>query len=525
MPAIRLRALDAAGNGVPGLRVRLNVFDSIYPNMPPVARVVTCSLLKGKDGEIEAEKAVPIDGMARNEVLEMKRDGQLVCETDKDGYVNMRVSHPLIKSFEPPGGGEEEPIELNMPEYIKSSSPGTIFYEYAAYRPIYETVTNRKTGARKTELAKLERACSIDLQMDVKSRVASVEWDDARMTDPLEQQRTAFNIITAEGALEENPNPEYSPPSGGNPFNDLKKGNTTSLETKELDIVTISGATDLDAMFEKEANSFNFSVKDENGIGVKNKMLRFDWVQLPSYLTGWATKSPHECYSRPEKKKGKDGPVTVTGCLHEDDDDGMIWAVKDYGLNTASVSQERVKAFPFEPFATMAVAKTDGEGFGAMQVGVHEGHPGVYGFTMEVDGIRSSPLLFNVKSLLHAIEIVRQPGGSDAPGGDVPWRVKSTLREPPRVRLTKADSTPLSRYQVFARAVHPDTEADLDDVLFDMADGYGTGAQRVRFNPTGAARSTPASDDGESLFPNLQLFDAKNGTRFKLKIYFRVTQA
>ena len=107
----------------------------------------------------------------------------------------------------------------------------------------------------------------------------------------------------------------------------------------------------------------------------------------------------------------------------------------------------------------------------------------------------------------------------------MPWHVKSALREPPRVRLTKADGTPLSRYQVFARAVHPDTEADLDDVLFDMADGYGTGAQRVRFNPTGAARSTPASDDGESLFPNLQLFDAKNGTRFKLKIYFRVTQA
>merc|ERR1719305_790172 len=63
LPAIRLRALDAAGNGVPGLRVRLNVFDSIYPNMPPVARVVTCSLLNGKEGEIEEEKVVPIDGM------------------------------------------------------------------------------------------------------------------------------------------------------------------------------------------------------------------------------------------------------------------------------------------------------------------------------------------------------------------------------------------------------------------------------------------------------------------------------
>merc|ERR1719305_910034 len=281
LPAIRLRALDAAGNGVPGLRVRLNVFDSIYPNMPPVARVVTCSLLKGRDGEDEAEKVVPIDGMAPNEVAEMKRDGQLVCETDKDGYVNMRVKHPLITSFAPPGGGSEEgeegeeggrkePIELNMPEYIESSSSGTIFYEYAAYRPIYETVTNR-TGGKWKALAKLERACSIDLQMDVKSRVATVEWDreDARMTDPLEQQRTAFNIITAEGALEENPNPEYSEPTEGNPFDDLKRGNTISLQTKESDNVTISGATDLDAMFDKDANIFLFDVKDENGIGVK----------------------------------------------------------------------------------------------------------------------------------------------------------------------------------------------------------------------------------------------------------------
>jgi hypothetical protein len=30
---------------------------------------------------------------------------------------------------------------------------------------------------------------------------------------------------------------------------------------------------------------------------------------------------------------------------------------------------------------------------------------------MEVDGIRSSPVLFNVRSLLDAIKIVRQPGG------------------------------------------------------------------------------------------------------------------
>lgn len=415
-----------------------------------------------------------------------------------------------------------------MPEYIESSSSGTIFYEYSAYRPVYKTFTN-STGGESKQLVQLERACSIDLQMDVKSRVSSVEWvDKQRLTNPVEQQRTAFNIITAEGALEENPNPKYSAQTG-KPFDVLKRGGTASLQTKESDIITISGAADFGAMWDakRDANIFRFVVKDENGIGVANKMLRFNWVQLPSYLTGWATKSPYACYSLPAEKVMR---VTHAGCLYhasENGQKGVAWAIKEYGLNTDSVvSQERVKAFPFEPFATMGVIQTNGNGSGGTNVAMHEGHPGVYGFTMEVDGIRSSPVLFNVKSLLDAIEIVRQPGGSDVPGEDVlvPWHVKSTLKVPPTVRLKKADGKPLSRYQVFARAVHPDTEADLDDVLFDMADGYGTGAQRVRFNPTGAARSTPASNDGESLFPNLQLFDAKNGTRFKLKIYFRVTQ-
>ena len=172
-PTIRMRAVDVAGNGVPGLRVRLNVFDSIYPNMPPVARMITCSLLKGKDGDIPAENAVPIEGMSPNEVTEMRQKKQLVCETDANGYVNMRVSHPVWRYVGDPNVAEPElfPIEVNMPEYIESSSSGTIFYEYSAYRPVYDT---SKT------LVKLERACSIALQMDVNSQVASVEWADHR---------------------------------------------------------------------------------------------------------------------------------------------------------------------------------------------------------------------------------------------------------------------------------------------------------------------------------------------------------
>ena len=529
LPAIRMRAVDVAGNGVPGLRVRLNVFDSIYPNMPPVARVITCSLLKGKEGDIPAESAVPIEGLTPNEVTEMRQEKQLVCETDANGYVNMRVSHPVWRFDGDPNVAEPKltPIEVNMPEYIESSSSGTIFYEYSAYRPVYDT---SKT------LVKLERACSIDLQMDVKSQVASVEWaDDSRLTDAAKQQRTAFNIITEEGALEEIKHHRSNISALGrtvatcgrnvsrcnvkDSVDALAAGGMASFETKE-GVVTVTGATDLVAMFNNTENRFCFNVNDGKGKGVKNKMLRFDWVQLPSYLAGWTTKLPHGCYTLPKIEAGN---VTAPGCLYNDPIADVVWTVKEYGLNTASaVNEARVVAFPFEPFATMAVSQTNMTGHGCAQVAMHEGHPGVYGFTMEVDGVRSSPVIFNVKSLLKTIALVQQPEDPNGvPGEDVTWYVKSTLKQPPKVRLLKADGQPLARYQVFARAVHPDTEVDLDEVLFDMADRYGT----VVYNPTGAARGTPASDDGECLFPNLQLFDAKNGTRFKLKMYFRVTQA
>ena len=531
LPAIRMRAVDVAGNGVPGLRVRLNVFDSIYPNMPPVARVITCSLLKGKEGDIPAENAIPIEGMSPNEVTEMRQENQLVCETDANGYVNMRVSHPVWRYVGDPNVAEPKlfPIELNMPEYIESSSSGTIFYEYSAFRPVYDV---SKT------LVKLERACSIDLQMDVKSQVASVEWaDDSRLTDVAKQQRTAFNIITEEGALEEIKHHRSNVSALGrtvatcgrnvsrcnvkDTVKALAAGGIASFETKE-GIVTISGATDLFAMFNNTENKFCFKAKDELGKGVEEKTLRFDWVQLPSYLAGWTTKLPHGCYTLPTISTAN---VTAPGCLYNDQNANSTWTVREYGLNTASaVNTARVVAFPFEPFATMAVSQTNMAGDGCVQVAMHEGHPGVYGFTMEVDGIRSSPVIFNVKTLLSTIEIVQQPEDPNAPGEDVTWYVKSTLEQPPKVKLLKADGQPLARYQVFARAVHPDTEVDLEDVLFDMADEFGAGSQRVVFNPTGAARSTPASDDGESQFPTLQLFDAKNGTRFKLKIYFRVTQ-
>ena len=77
-------------------------------------------------------------------------------------------------------------------------------------------------------------------------------------------------------------------------------------------------------------------------------------------------------------------------------------------------------------------------------------------------------------------------------------------------------------HQVFAQAVDPDTLAPLPDVVFDMIDAVGTSLEGV-FHPMGSARSSPADSAGLALFDSLQLFDAANGTRFRLKLFFRVT--
>ncbi len=526
-PVIKLRAVDAAGRGVSGLRVRLNVFDAIYPNMPPVAKVVTCSLLNPD------ERGIEIEGMKPNDKAKMMESDQNVCETDKDGYVSMRVKHPLWRK-----SGEAD-IEVNMPEFIESASSGTIFYEYSAYRPVYASVNGSSCpcgvpGCGCGALTSLKRACSIDLEMNVESKVASIEWgapnpykNGEQRTVTAEQQRTAFNLVTEEGALNENPAPSDDMLAEMRAVPGRAHPASVTLETAEgnFDLML---ATDFNAAINGHDfdNFFCFDVKDKDGTGVRNKMLSFDWVHVPSYLAGWSTTLPAECYTIPINDA-----METSGC-NAKLEDGPQWSMKEYGFNSATDSNiQRAISFPYEPFASMAVMQTGtaswmpdtAAGVGCLIVAMHEGHPGLYGFTMEVDGVRSSPVHFNVKSQLGSIEIVQEPGPTTE-GQDVKWYVKSTLEEPPKVRLKKTTGDPLGRYQVFARAVDPDDEStDISDVLFDLADGFGTELQGV-FNPIGSARSTPADTaTGEALFPNLQLLDAKNGTRFKLKIFFRVT--
>jgi len=105
---------------------------------------------------------------------------------------------------------------------------------------------------------------------------------------------------------------------------------------------------------------------------------------------------------------------------------------------------------------------------------------------------------------------------------DIIWRVKSSLEQPPRVKLYDETGAPLANYQVFVRAVHPETLEELPNVLFDASDGAGTSLEGV-YNPLGTGRSWPSDPLGMAYFKSLQLFDAPNGTRFKLKIFFKVT--
>lgn len=551
-PAIRLQAVDATGRGVPGLRVRMNVFDVSYPNLPSLAEVITCGLVVCPDGPGSAgcdAQELTVEGLLASEVSEMwsERQGQNACITNADGVVEMRIKHPLAREWGP---------ILN--EFISSAYSGTISFEYAAYQPVTD-----KTGA----VTSLSRACSESYDLQISSRARAVEWGtrldgsaEPRLTDPEEQQRTAFAIFSDAGALVE------SLPS---PTDIMGNNSVYPLDTPEgVQTVTLAAVIEPTIMT-SATNAFCFRVSDTDGGGLANKMLSYDFVHLPSYLPGWSTALAPSCFSAPQC----DVQLGSLGIPPEQGGNATL-RINEYGFSAASSSLlNRLLVYPFEPFATFTTLQTgtadiSKPGVGCVATNIHEGHPGVYGVVLAVDGIRSSPLLFNVKSKLAVIEVETQPLNfieqvvtpppppPDAPagrrlhaseeetnisvgrrladraaaagrslseaGGDVAWRLKNRLKQPPVAKLLDAQGQPLPHYQVFVRAVDPDTHQPLEDVLFELTDGHGTILEGI-YHPVGSARSFPADAQGLAPFPYLNLFDASNGTRFKLQIYFRVT--
>ena len=120
--------------------------------------------------------------------------------------------------------------------------------------------------------------------------------------------------------------------------------------------------------------------------------------------------------------------------------------------------------YPAEPYASIVVGPTDSSGTGNFTFLVHEGNPGLYGVTLEVDGRMSSPVFFYIKSNLTRIEITQEP--SRAPGvsglGGAPitaagslqsdgswlWPVGVPLEQPPVLRLTDASGQPVRSCKV-----------------------------------------------------------------------------
>ena len=68
-------------------------------------------------------------------------------------------------------------------------------------------------------------------------------------------------------------------------------------------------------------------------------------------------------------------------------DDGSL---QDFGLNTPMEKDLSFLLYPTEPYATFSISKTGMDGVGNFTFQVHEGHPGLYGFTIEVDGVKHS---------------------------------------------------------------------------------------------------------------------------------------
>lgn len=318
-PYIRLRATDAAGNGVPGLRVRLNPMDSMFPHMPSLAKVITCGLVRGQKevtfagNFIQAtEGDMTVEGLLPNEVSAMKENEnwQDTCETDSNGVVTMRITHPFWSRYSAPN-----PVYglSGFPEYFASTSTGSIPLEYVAYQS--------GTSADGTT-QHLSRACSMERWVPAESPVASVTWSttrltgetEDRLTDPIEQQRTAFNILTAGGAIDEqlpsDRNLDKDCRVYANPYvvpEGFTVGNCRGGSYASTDGVNhapnMKAAVGFDTLVkEGDDNLFCFETNDLNGAGVQNKMVSYSFVHLPSYLPGWTTNLAPACHTKRDCK-------------------------------------------------------------------------------------------------------------------------------------------------------------------------------------------------------------------------------
>jgi len=141
-----------------------------------------------------------------------------------------------------------------------------------------------------------------------------------------------------------------------------------------------------------------FKLVDANQTGIRGKQAELRFIHTPAYLPGFTTRADRSCW-------------TTSSCVLSLNN-GEVVTVADHGFTQALSTSEPFIHYPFEPFATQIVIETNGVGIGSFGAAVHKGHPGLYGASLQIDGIRSAPFFFYVDSKLVTIQIVQQPAGA-----------------------------------------------------------------------------------------------------------------
>ena len=502
LPVIRLWASDESGNPVAGLRVRLNVLNAQYPHLPQMGWVVSCGLRYSDPSHpnYEDEVLLQAEGFGTTGMPAGGPSSSTPCVTDEWGYVDM-----VLRDYN---------LASHMGEFIQTAPTGGLRFEYTAYK----LVTDAAAAAGK----KLVRACSAGpFELDVASRVASVSWAfDTHATDLHDigtqfgdYQRTSINLMLDGGV------PEVEPAA------DAPKVLSPAFTVyPAIDIGQLAGAA-----------GAQFRVRDDSGNGLTGKTGVTKFVQLPSYLPGWTTTTA-SCNTFLSYDNGSRlSPMSEElPCRLPFLD---MYKFTDYGFKPAS---GLMMSYPVEPFMTMTSMETaatgghDGmvqeDGVGLIFPSPHSGHPGLYGVVAEVEGVRSSPLIFHVPNRLKTIEITGQPNGYEGQlddDGRSIWEVGGWLAETPLLRMLDADGLPLQGYQASVRAVDPTSGEIVDDIAFDVRDGIleSVDSGYPLFSPVGSARSSPADFNGEATFWYLVLLDAPPGVAFQLQFYFEPAPA
>ena len=507
LPAVTLRAVDEDGEGVSGLRVRLRQIYQIYPDLPKLGAIISCGLASSALGE-EVDSGSGFNSAYQSTFLDGtdKADWAEACITDAGGYVTMNVNYlpgtnPLVTLIEGLPEGYKIP---RPPEYVKAAATGTMLAEYQAFRLLAD--------------GSLVPTCkSSPFRLDVEAPGATLQWQQHPNAIANEDDNWKSRTFRAIAEVEPVTDFAFAVP--------LYSGEALVHPVARLDYTIFSGL-DLFALTSDDIGGepvqLWFTLRGENGAGVPNKLASVEFVQLPQYMTGFSTRL-RGCMTTQYYKDAGFELGTCSELFGRQ-------TITDYGLDAQQYANEGTpfQTYPYAPYATVISTSTNASGIGYVDVAFHKGYPGLYALVVQVDGMRSAPVMLPVPSTLASIVITQEPSrrtpvmnATIAPGAELPeggwlWPVGVALPHPLIVNLLDSAGQPELGYAASVRAVDANTGEPLPDdrVLFDLYTD-------TRTPYTGSARSTPADENGRSVFNDLSLVDAVDGQCFVLQAYFK----